>query len=299
MQDLLAQLLEMVCHSTVIYTSFYSSILTQNHAHRMDASQIFKHPFVTDDPTLPKAQPSFKIPGTFGISQSEKPERTSGVCGPSLDPPCQASTCDQNGNNGPRPLSTLAMHLDHLDRRQAILGDITNIDTRKPTLRDRSLPARRAFSDFVSFKRPYRVTEEKPTSSDSPPNMDALENEKGVLLNEVLPVMHDIALPLQNRIPLDGRQLPMKPFKLSNYLNKTHNIPIGTIRPQPMNTLLLAPKTHKLANGNLTILPSHSLLVDFRENQRRRGLKGDEVLLISPTGTSVSLPAFFLSFMSF
>ena len=283
------------------YICIFTHRLTQNHAHRMDASQILKHPFITDDPTLPKTQPSFKIPGTFVTSQSENPERTSGVCRPSLDPPCQTSSCDQNGNNGPRSLSTLAkMHLDHLDRRQAILGDVTNTDTRKPILRDRSLPAKRVLSDFVSFKTPYPITEEKPTSSDTPPISDALENEeKGVLLNEVLPVMHDIALPPQNRIPLDGRQLPLKPFKLSNYLNKTHNIPIGTIRPQPMNTLLLAPKTHKLANGNLTILPSHSLLVDFRENQRRRGLKGDEVLLISPTGTSVSLPAFFLSFMSF
>jgi hypothetical protein len=262
----------------------------------MDASQILKHPFITDDPTT-KAQPSFKIPGTFGTSQSEKPERT---CGPLLELLSRASTCDENGNNGSRPLSTLAMHLNHLDRQKAILGDITNIDMRKTTLRDRSLPAGRVFSNPVSFKTLYCITEEKPTNSDSPPDSDALENEeKGVLLNEVLPVTHDIAIPSQNSIPLDGRQLPMKPLKLSHNLNKNHNIPIGTTRPQPMNTLLLAPKTHKLANGNLTILPSHSLLVDFRENRRRRGLRGDEVLLISPTGTSVSLSAFFLSFVFF
>ena len=266
----------------------------------MDASQILKHPFITDDPTLPNAQPSFKIPGTFGTSQSEKPERTSDVCGPSLDPPCQTSTRDQNGKNRSRPLSTLAMHLNHPDRQQAILGDITNVDSRKPTLRDRSLPVRRVFSDPESFKRPYCITEEKPTNSDSLPNLDALENkEKSVLKNEVLPGTFDFALPSQNSILLDGRQLPVKPLKLSNNLNKTHNIPIGTTRPQPINTFLLAPKTHKLANGNLTILPSHSLLVDFRENRRRRGLRGDEVLLISPTGTSVSLSAFFSSYMFF
>ena len=82
-------------------------------------------------------------------------------------------------------------------------------------------------------------------------------------------------------------------------MNNIPSLPVGTTRPQPINTLLLAPKTHKLANGNLTILPSHSLLVDFRENQRRRGLRGDEVLMISPTGTSVSLSVFSLQFYAF
>jgi hypothetical protein len=275
------------------YIHHFIHYLTQNYAHRMDASQILKHPFITDDPTLPNAQPSFKIPGTFGTSQLKKPERIR-VCAQSLDPPGQASTRDQYGNNGSRPLSTLAMHLNHLDDRKVILGDITNINMRrKPTLRDCFLPVRRVSSD-----PPCCITEEEPINSASPLNFDALENkEKSVLKNEVLP--YDVALRSQNSIPLDGRQLPMKPPKLSNNMNKTHNIPIGTTRPQPINTLLLAPKTHKLASGNLTILPSHSLLVDFRENRRRRGLRGDEVLLISPAGTSVSLSAFFPRFVSF
>ena len=191
----------------------------------MDASQILKHPFITDDPTLPNAQPSFKIPGTFGTSQSEKSEQTSVRFGPSLDLPCQASTRDRNGNNCSRLLSTLALHLNHLDRRQVILGDITNIDRRKPTLRDRSLPAKRVLSDPVSFKTPYCITEEKPTNSDSPLNSDAPESkENPVLINEVLLGTYDIALPYQNGIPLDGRQLPMRPLKFSNNLNKTHNI---------------------------------------------------------------------------
>ena len=208
------------------YIHHFTHRLTQNHARRMDVSQILKHPFITDDPTLPNAQPSFKIPGTFGISQFEMPERTSGVCGPSLDPPCQASIRDQNGINRSRPLSTLAMQLNNLDRRQVILGDISNIDTRKPTVRGRSLRARRVFSDPVSFKTPYCITtEEKPTNSDSPLNLDTPENkEKSVLINEVLPETYDIALPSQNSIPLDESQLPVKPRKLSNNLNKTHKI---------------------------------------------------------------------------
>ena len=186
----------------------------------MDASQVLKHPFITDDPTLPNALPSFKIPNTFGISQSEKPERTS-VCSPSLDLPCLASTRDQNGDNRSRP----SMHLNHLDGRQTILGDITNIDTRKPTLCDHSLPVRRIVSDPVSFKTQPRTTEEKPTNSDSPLKLDDPENkEKSVLKNEVLPGTFDVALPSQNSILLDGRQLPMKPPKLSNNLRKTRNI---------------------------------------------------------------------------
>ena len=201
------------------YTPHFTHRLTQNHAHRMDASQILKHPFITDDPTLPNAQPSSKIPGTSGTSQSEKPERTSGaICGPSLDLPCQASTCDRNGNNGSRPLSTLTMHLNHLDRRQVILGDISNIDMRKPTLRDRSLPVKRVFYDPVSFKTPHCITEEKPTNSDSPLNLDPPKNKKkSVWINEVLPETYDIALPYQNSMPLD------KPLKSSNNLNKAHN----------------------------------------------------------------------------
>ena len=205
------------------YIPHFTHRLKQDHAHRMDASQILKHPFIIDD--LPNTQPSFKIPNTFGTSQSEKPERTSGVCGPSLDPPRQASTRDQNGNNRLQPLSTLAMHLNHLDRRQVILGDISNIDTRKPTFRDRSLPVRRVFSDPVSSKTLHCISEEKLTNGDSPLNLDAPENkEKAVLENEVLPGTYDIALPPQNGIPLDERQLLMKPLKLSNNLNKGHKI---------------------------------------------------------------------------
>jgi hypothetical protein len=183
----------------------------------MDASQILKHPFITDDPTLQNTQPSFKIPGTFGISQSDKPERISGVCGPSLDPPYQADTRDQNDNNRSRPLSTLAMHLNHLDHRQGILKDISNIVMKKPTVRDRSLPVKRVFSDPISFKTPYCISEVKKTNSDSPLNSDApKDKEKSVLTSEALSGTYNVALPSQSNIPLDGRQVSTKPLKLSN-----------------------------------------------------------------------------------
>jgi hypothetical protein len=190
----------------------------------MDASQILKHPFITDDPNL-----SPKVSGTLGTSQGEKPERITGICGPFLDPPCQASARNQkiqNASDRSRPLSTLAMHLNLPDRRQSILGDVSNIDSmRKPNPRNRFLPARRVFSDPVSFKTPYFIAEEKPTNSDSTLNSDApLTKEKPFLLTEVLSKTHEIALPYQNSIPptSDGRpQSPIKPFR---NLNKIHSI---------------------------------------------------------------------------
>ncbi|KAJ7644083.1 kinase-like domain-containing protein [Roridomyces roridus] len=66
-------------------------------------------------------------------------------------------------------------------------------------------------------------------------------------------------------------------------------IPIGTTRPVPFTTMLLAPEVHKTVHGQVTILPSHSLLVDLREGERRRGQKGVEVLLISPSGTEIEI----------
>ena len=51
---------------------------------------------------------------------------------------------------------------------------------------------------------------------------------------------------------------------------------------------MLNARAHKTVHGLITILPSRSLLVDFRECQRRNGEKGDQVLLIDPDGGKVS-----------
>jgi hypothetical protein len=56
---------------------------------------------------------------------------------------------------------------------------------------------------------------------------------------------------------------------------------------EPLSTSLLSPKTHKLAHGQLVILPSRSVLVDFREGERKKGRKGDEVMVVSPIGDQV------------
>jgi hypothetical protein len=63
----------------------------------------------------------------------------------------------------------------------------------------------------------------------------------------------------------------------------------GESTREPLSTSLLPPKTHKLAGGQLAILPSRSVLVDFREGERRKGRKGDEVMVVSPNGDQVSL----------
>lgn len=56
-----------------------------------------------------------------------------------------------------------------------------------------------------------------------------------------------------------------------------------------LNTAYLVPYTHKIGSGNVTVLPSLSLLVDLREGERRKGWKGNEVLVISPDGTDVKV----------
>jgi hypothetical protein len=61
----------------------------------------------------------------------------------------------------------------------------------------------------------------------------------------------------------------------------------GLSTREPLSTSLLPSKTHKLAHGQLVILPSRSVLVDFRELERRKGRKGDEVMVVSPNGDQV------------
>ncbi|KAJ7147483.1 kinase-like domain-containing protein [Mycena crocata] len=64
-------------------------------------------------------------------------------------------------------------------------------------------------------------------------------------------------------------------------------LPIGTTSPVPFTTALLSPEIHKTVHGQISVLPSHSMLVDLREGERRRGQKGTEVLLIDSQGTKV------------
>lgn len=62
----------------------------------------------------------------------------------------------------------------------------------------------------------------------------------------------------------------------------------GIGRSGSLNTHRLKPQTHKVSRGQLVVLPSRSLLVDFREGERRKGGKGREVMVISGDGGTVS-----------
>ncbi|KAF9077553.1 kinase-like domain-containing protein [Rhodocollybia butyracea] len=73
--------------------------------------------------------------------------------------------------------------------------------------------------------------------------------------------------------------------------SSTTQIPIGTTRPLPLNTSLLSARVHKTVNGQITILPSRSLLVDFREGERRRGKPGTEVFVVNHEGNEVEIYA--------
>ncbi|KAJ7254400.1 kinase-like domain-containing protein [Mycena haematopus] len=66
-------------------------------------------------------------------------------------------------------------------------------------------------------------------------------------------------------------------------------LPVGTTRPRPFTTELLTPEIHKTVHGQITVLPSYSLLVDLREGERRRGQKGTEVLVINSHGTEIEV----------
>ncbi|KAH9841603.1 uncharacterized protein C8Q71DRAFT_339837 [Rhodofomes roseus] len=66
-------------------------------------------------------------------------------------------------------------------------------------------------------------------------------------------------------------------------------LPTLVSAPEAISTAYLSPQTHKVAHGQLVVLPSRSLLVDFREGERRRGKKGNEVLLISPDGSTIQV----------
>lgn len=52
-------------------------------------------------------------------------------------------------------------------------------------------------------------------------------------------------------------------------------------------TLRLKPQTYKLSRGQLVVLPSKALLVDFRESERRKGHEGKQVLVVDANGDTV------------
>ncbi|EIN12748.1 hypothetical protein PUNSTDRAFT_124455 [Punctularia strigosozonata HHB-11173 SS5] len=68
-------------------------------------------------------------------------------------------------------------------------------------------------------------------------------------------------------------------------------MPIGTVRPIPFTTEHLKPQTYNVVYGQLQVLSSRSVMIDFRERERKRGNRGDEVLVVAPSGIVVKVYA--------
>ncbi|KAF8527471.1 hypothetical protein BU17DRAFT_81641 [Hysterangium stoloniferum] len=64
---------------------------------------------------------------------------------------------------------------------------------------------------------------------------------------------------------------------------------LRTSAPTCLHIAPLLPQTHKVAQGQLVVMPSRSLLVDLREGERRAGGKGTSVLVISPDGQQIKV----------
>ncbi|KAF8208882.1 hypothetical protein K438DRAFT_1961430 [Mycena galopus ATCC 62051] len=129
------------------------------------------------------------------------------------------------------------------------------------------ISARRIVSDPLPRPRRNVAPEVVPSSSSSPmsqlqPSQPAVHSQDRKLKN----------LGVESPVPID---LP--------------TIPVGTTRPRPFTTELLSAEIHKTVHGQITVLPSYSLLVDLREGERRRGQKGTEVLVINSQGTEIEV----------
>ena len=116
------------------------------------------------------------------------------------------------------------------------------------------------------------------------------------ILDTVVPESH--STPVTSKSGIATRRLsssPPSPASTSRPpYNRFSNPPskamgIGVPRPAPFNTFFLPPQTQKVARGQLVVLPSKLLLVDFREGERRQGREGIEVLTISPDGEEVCI----------
>nr|GAT58797.1 predicted protein [Mycena chlorophos] len=167
-----------------------------------------------------------------------------------------------------------------LTRRSLAPANQTNIDDarstqKRMTLRDQLL-SRRIVSDPLPPKP--RLSSFSLLSRPSPPSDRSRKNS---LVNDPSPS------------PKTAISPPVRSQSLAGFEDQPRDQPlsIGTTRPVPFTTALLTPESHKIVHGHITVLPSRSLLVDFREAERRRGQKGNEVLVIDPHGLKVEVYA--------
>ena len=174
------------------------------------------------------------------------------------------------------------------------------------------LPGRRVFSapsmgnaaqsapsrpsgDIVSAVTTPCLTDDSEVSSDCESDVPSQVSTKGYLLNHPL-----LNLPKTKPVRPSSFQTvnPLDTYDTATphaEPSRGHQECLATAPVIPplsstrLTTAYLTPQTHKVSKGQLTILPSMSLLIDFREGQRRNGHKGVEVLCISPDGLQVAV----------
>ncbi|KAG5638163.1 hypothetical protein H0H81_001459 [Sphagnurus paluster] len=181
------------------------------------------------------------------------------------------------------------------NKPQFVLGEIGNLDLRS-ILRDEIStsktpnsvgPIRRVVSDPVrrsdhdartqSSEKPlWRINQTAPShrirntlDSSVKPHSETSELDDESNTSDVTQVPDKDAICGDQNLP---------PFK------KDKNL-IENMFRSPLSQLPVGTTTY----GQVTILPSHSLLVDFRESQRRKGLKGDQVFVVDPDGAKISV----------
>ncbi|KAJ6559247.1 kinase-like domain-containing protein [Mycena vulgaris] len=161
------------------------------------------------------------------------------------------------------PSSRHRKHLGHSDApNKTVIDDIH----RRNALRT-EIPARRIVSDPLPVK-PRHIPCDAAPSSISPSSQHKTTHRQNDRDREPADVV------IESRVPIFPPDL---------------TIPVGTTRPLPFTTALLSPEMHKTVHGQITILPSCSLLVDFREGERRRGQKGTEILVIDSHGMEIEV----------
>ncbi|KAJ6512221.1 kinase-like domain-containing protein [Mycena vitilis] len=167
--------------------------------------------------------------------------------------------------------------------RHSYAPNKTTVDDIKNTRTSlcREILARRIVSDPFPLKRrhvtPPSVSPPKTSLQTAHP-----QNFQGRKLDQ------ECCIPLENS-PTDF--LPVGALIATSQSDATifEPIPVGTTRPSSFTTGLLSPEMHKTVHGQITVLPSHALLVDLREGERRRGQKGVEVLVIDSHGTQIEV----------
>ncbi|KAG7443055.1 uncharacterized protein BT62DRAFT_347374 [Guyanagaster necrorhizus] len=240
------------------------------------------------------------FPAKHIFSQSADMERATNTSPDRKDTPLYAQIRLPVGNR--KPLGSVR----NVDLRRLLSNEITLTKSMPDDLE----PARRIVSDPLPA-RPSTFSRDSPAASSSSrkfgtnvSSMTRLESEACELFSgsQTRPRTYSTTRALRPLCEPGSDMILMDHSPLENDTNvqpamhnpqklatDTNPISIGTTRPAAFSTSILNQRSHKTVHGQVTILPSRSLLVDFREGERRRGMAGDEVLIISPDGTQIKV----------